>query len=188
MKRFGTTQRQLAAVAAKNHRHSEHNPLSQFRKVFTVDDVLTAASIAYPLLLPMCAPVSDGAAAAVVATRRGSRAPALMDPGPCKFWPWWCSQAATGRPAQLSTNAPAWPPAARTPRQVSGPVTYMLPKCTTPQPWAKSAKSKTLAQIRRRRRAGRTRRHLRRWAYPRESIWRARIPGPPYRRHRSGPS
>jgi acetyl-CoA acetyltransferase len=73
MKRFGTTQRQLAAVAAKNHEHSAANPLSQYRKVFTVDEVLAAPPITYPLTLPMCSPISDGAAAAIVATREGMR-------------------------------------------------------------------------------------------------------------------
>ncbi len=42
MKRYGTTQRQIAAVSAKNHRHSVHNPHSQFRRTYTVDEVLAA--------------------------------------------------------------------------------------------------------------------------------------------------
>jgi len=71
MKRFGTTQRQLAAVAAKNHRHSVENPLSQFRDAYSVEEVLQAPPITYPLTLPMCSPISDGAAAAVVATKSG---------------------------------------------------------------------------------------------------------------------
>jgi len=66
MTRFGTTQRQLAAVAAKNHRHSVENPLSQYRKAFSTDEVLAARLIAWPLTLPMCSPISDGAAAAVL--------------------------------------------------------------------------------------------------------------------------
>jgi acetyl-CoA acyltransferase len=66
MSRFGTTQRQLAEVAAKNHRHSVHNPLSQYRRAFSVDEVLAARLIAWPLTLPMCSPISDGAAAAVL--------------------------------------------------------------------------------------------------------------------------
>ena len=68
MRRFGTTQRQFAAVAAKNHEHSVENPLSQYRKAFTLDEVLGAPPITYPLTLPMCAPISDGAAAAVLCT------------------------------------------------------------------------------------------------------------------------
>lgn len=73
MKRFGTTQRQLAAVAAKNHGHSVHNPLSQYRNAYTIDEVLAAPPITYPLTLPMCSPISDGAAAVVLCTKAGLR-------------------------------------------------------------------------------------------------------------------
>jgi acetyl-CoA acetyltransferase len=66
MKTFGTTQRQLAAVAAKNHKHSVGNPLSQYRKDMTLEEVLAARVIAWPLTLPMCSPISDGAAAAIL--------------------------------------------------------------------------------------------------------------------------
>jgi acetyl-CoA acetyltransferase len=66
MKTFGTTERQLAAVAAKNHHHSTFNPLSQYRNDMSVDDVLNARMISWPLTLPMCAPFSDGAAAAIL--------------------------------------------------------------------------------------------------------------------------
>jgi acetyl-CoA acetyltransferase len=66
MREFGTTQRQFAAVAAKNHGHSAHNPLAQYRNTYTIDEILAAPPITYPLTLPMCAPISDGAAAAIV--------------------------------------------------------------------------------------------------------------------------
>lgn len=71
MKTYGTTQRQIAAVCAKNHQHSVHNPYSQFRKPFTIEQVLAAPPITYPITLPMCAPLSDGAAAAIVCTEEG---------------------------------------------------------------------------------------------------------------------
>jgi acetyl-CoA acetyltransferase len=71
MKSFGTTQRQIAAVAAKNHQHSMHNPLSQYRESFTTEQVLAAPPITYPLTMPMCAPLSDGAAAVIVCTESG---------------------------------------------------------------------------------------------------------------------
>lgn len=70
MREFGTTRAQIAAVSAKNHQHSTRNPLSQYRNAYTVDEVLAAPPITYPLTLPMCAPVSDGAAAAVVVSER----------------------------------------------------------------------------------------------------------------------
>ncbi|MEJ2410597.1 MAG: thiolase family protein [Novosphingobium sp.] len=71
MKTFGTTQRQIAAVAAKNHQHSVENPLSQYRVPYSIDEVLAAPPITYPLTLPMCSPVSDGGAAVVLATASG---------------------------------------------------------------------------------------------------------------------
>jgi acetyl-CoA acetyltransferase len=73
MKTYGTTQRQLAAVAAKNHQHSVHNPFAQFRKAFSIEEVLAAAPITYPLTVPMCAPLTDGAAAAILCTEAGLR-------------------------------------------------------------------------------------------------------------------
>ncbi|MFK7963095.1 MAG: thiolase family protein, partial [Burkholderiaceae bacterium] len=66
MKHAGTTARQLAAVAAKNHQHSTMNPLSQYQTSMTIDEVLAARMISWPLTLPMCAPISDGSAAALL--------------------------------------------------------------------------------------------------------------------------
>lgn len=73
MREFGTTQRQFAAVSAKNHMHSVHNPLSQYREAYTVDQILAAPPITYPLTLPMCSPISDGAAAAVICNEEGRK-------------------------------------------------------------------------------------------------------------------
>ena len=73
MIKYGTTQRQIAAVSAKNHTHSVHNPLSQFQKAYTIDEVLAAPPITYPLTLPMCAPISDGAAAVVLCNEAGMK-------------------------------------------------------------------------------------------------------------------
>ena len=71
MKSYGTTQRQIAAVAAKNHRHSVHNPLAQFRDPYTIEQVLASPPISYPLTRLMCAPISDGAAAVVLCNADG---------------------------------------------------------------------------------------------------------------------
>jgi acetyl-CoA acetyltransferase len=71
MKTYGTTQRQIAAVAAKNHKHSVYNPLSQFREPYSVEQVLASPPIAYPLTLLMCSPISDGAAAVVLCNADG---------------------------------------------------------------------------------------------------------------------
>lgn len=68
MAKYGITQRQVAAVASKNHGHSVHNERSQYRHPVSIDEVLAAPPITYPLTLPMCSPISDGAAAAIVCT------------------------------------------------------------------------------------------------------------------------
>lgn len=66
MAAFGSTRKQIAAVAAKNHEHAVHNERAFFRKPMSPDDVLAARPLAYPLTVPMCSPITDGAAAAVV--------------------------------------------------------------------------------------------------------------------------
>lgn len=66
MQRFGTTPEDLAIVAEKNHTHAVANPLAQYRTPMTVTEVLAARTVAWPLTVPMCAPLTDGAAAALV--------------------------------------------------------------------------------------------------------------------------
>lgn len=73
MSAFGTTQRQLAAIASKNHHHSRMNALCQYQREFTVDQVLAGRALGYPLTVPMCSPYSDGAAAALVVSEAGLR-------------------------------------------------------------------------------------------------------------------
>lgn len=69
MATYGTTQADIAAVAAKNHRHSQFNPLSQYRNALSVEEILAAPNVSWPLTVPMCAPISDGASAAIVCAR-----------------------------------------------------------------------------------------------------------------------
>jgi acetyl-CoA acetyltransferase len=66
MQIYGATQRQMAAVAAKNHWHSQFNPMAQYRHSMTVDEVLADRMVAWPLTRAMCAPMSDGAGALVL--------------------------------------------------------------------------------------------------------------------------
>ncbi|MCY0942533.1 lipid-transfer protein [Streptomyces antarcticus] len=70
MERYGTTAAQLAAVGAKNHRHSANNPNAQFQDVYSVQDILAAKPIHDPLTKLQCSPTSDGAAAALVVSER----------------------------------------------------------------------------------------------------------------------
>lgn len=70
MKRYGTTQRQIAVIAAKNHNNSALNPLAQYNFKMTVDEVLNDYLVVYPLTRAMCAPVGDGAAAAILCSEK----------------------------------------------------------------------------------------------------------------------
>jgi acetyl-CoA acetyltransferase len=73
MEKYGTTQRQFAAVSSKNSFHSSLNPRAQYQDVLSVQDVLAARQIVYPLTLPMCCPVGDGAAAVVLVSEKKAR-------------------------------------------------------------------------------------------------------------------
>lgn len=66
MARFGSTQHQLAVIASKNHHHGAMNPKAQIRREMTIDEVLADKLISWPLTRPMCAPIGDGAAAAIL--------------------------------------------------------------------------------------------------------------------------
>ncbi len=70
MKAYGTTQRQLAVIAAKNHHNGSLNPMAQYQMDMTVEEVLADYQVAYPLTRAMCAPIGDGAAAALICSER----------------------------------------------------------------------------------------------------------------------
>lgn len=70
MKRYGTTQAQIAAGAAKNHNHGALNEKAQYRFEMTVEQVLADREVTFPLTRAMCAPIGDGAAAAIVCSQK----------------------------------------------------------------------------------------------------------------------
>ncbi len=69
MHQYKTTREQLAAVAVKNHRNGAKNPNAQFRSEVTAERVMNSTMVADPLRLLDCSPVSDGAAAVIVASK-----------------------------------------------------------------------------------------------------------------------
>ena len=73
MREFGTTEEQMAAVAVKNHYHASLNPNAQFHNILTVEQVMRSSRVADPLKLLDCSPISDGAAAVVLTTRKMKR-------------------------------------------------------------------------------------------------------------------
>ncbi len=78
MAEFGTTRAQLTAVSVQNHHHALSNPNAQFRKEITSEQVENSPLIADPLRLLDCSPVSDGAAAVVLTTKRVRGAPRVL--------------------------------------------------------------------------------------------------------------
>jgi acetyl-CoA acetyltransferase len=70
MKTYGTTQRQIAAGASKNHAMGAKNPLAQYRFEVSPEQVLADRVVSFPLTRAMCAPIGDGAAAALLCSER----------------------------------------------------------------------------------------------------------------------
>jgi len=68
MERYGVKPESFARIAEKNHRHSANNPNSQFRDIYSLDDILAAKMVHEPLTKLQCCPTSDGGAAAIVAS------------------------------------------------------------------------------------------------------------------------
>ncbi|MEA1985197.1 MAG: thiolase domain-containing protein [Euryarchaeota archaeon] len=67
MQRYGTTSEQLAQVAVKNHHNGAMNPIAQYRTPITVEKVLSSIMVADPLHIFDCSPITDGAAAVILA-------------------------------------------------------------------------------------------------------------------------
>lgn len=80
MARYGTTAEHFAMISAKNSFHGSLNPRAQFREAMTVEEVLAAPTIAEPLTRPMCSPIGDGAAAAIIVSERKMRELGLAKP------------------------------------------------------------------------------------------------------------
>jgi acetyl-CoA C-acetyltransferase len=79
MEKYGLTEEQFAQVSVKNHGNARHNPLAQYPMEITVEEVMKSRKIADPLKLLDCSPVSDGAAAVIIANearaKKGAKKP-----------------------------------------------------------------------------------------------------------------
>lgn len=66
MSDFNGTKEHLAKVVVKSRKNAAMNPLAQFSKPTTVEEVLNSRVIADPITLFQCCPTGDGAGAAVL--------------------------------------------------------------------------------------------------------------------------
>jgi acetyl-CoA C-acetyltransferase len=109
MAEYGTTEEQLALVGVKNHNHAAKNPNAHFNKGATVDQVLCSRMISTPLRLFMCSPITDGAAAVILASEE--RARQLTE---TPVWVRGTGQALDGfQLTSLDENYARWPALAR---------------------------------------------------------------------------
>ena len=70
MRMYGTKPEHFAQISVKNHEHAMGNPLAQYQIQVSLEDVMNARMVAYPNTLYMCCPTGDGAAAAILMSKK----------------------------------------------------------------------------------------------------------------------
>ncbi len=68
MQKYGMTEEDLCKVAVKNHYYASFNPKAQFPRKITLEQCMGSRYIAWPLKLFDCSPITDGAAAVILAS------------------------------------------------------------------------------------------------------------------------
>ncbi|KAL8282680.1 hypothetical protein RB597_010084 [Gaeumannomyces tritici] len=69
MEKYGATLDDFAEIARVNHEHSQRNPYSQFKDVYTLEQIAKSPMVFEPLTKLQCCPTSDGGAAAVLVSK-----------------------------------------------------------------------------------------------------------------------
>jgi acetyl-CoA acetyltransferase len=73
MEVYGWTQELFAKVASKNKYNGSLNPYAQYQKAMSTDEILRSRVVSWPLTLYMCSTMADGAAAAIVCSKKVAR-------------------------------------------------------------------------------------------------------------------
>jgi acetyl-CoA acetyltransferase len=68
MAKYGAKEEDLGKIAIKNHYYGARNPYAQFQKEITMEEYLKSKPVAYPLKLLDSSPITDGAAAVILAS------------------------------------------------------------------------------------------------------------------------
>jgi acetyl-CoA acetyltransferase len=71
MHQFGLERETLALVAQKSHYNGSLNPYAHFQKEVSLEKILNSRLVSNPLRVYDCAPISDGAASAVLTSKSG---------------------------------------------------------------------------------------------------------------------
>ncbi|MCW4015162.1 MAG: thiolase domain-containing protein [Candidatus Bathyarchaeota archaeon] len=80
MEKYGTTEEDLALVAVKSHKYGAMNPRAHLQHEITVEKALASSMVAWPLKLYDCCPITDGAAAVVLASEAKVKELGVEDP------------------------------------------------------------------------------------------------------------
>jgi len=80
MTKYGTKEEQLAKVAVKNHYYGARNPKAHFQREINIEQALKSRVICWPLKLYDCCPISDGAAAIILASEEKVKELKIKDP------------------------------------------------------------------------------------------------------------
>jgi acetyl-CoA C-acetyltransferase len=81
MSKYGLTEEQFALTSVKNHGNAMRNPLAMLPMEISVEDVMNSRMVADPLKVLDCSPLTDGAAAIILATEEAAKK--LVDPAKC---------------------------------------------------------------------------------------------------------
>ncbi len=73
MRRYGTTEEQMALVSVKNHGNARFHPLAQKPMDINIEDVMNSSLVASPFKVLDCSLLSDGAAAIILATEEWAK-------------------------------------------------------------------------------------------------------------------
>jgi acetyl-CoA acetyltransferase len=73
MDNYNLTQKHFAKLSVKSHKNGALNPHSQYQQEVTLEEVLNSGDVVFPLTRMMCAPVGDGAAAAILCSKSMAR-------------------------------------------------------------------------------------------------------------------
>jgi acetyl-CoA C-acetyltransferase len=73
MRKYGTTEEQMAMVSVKNHKNAVKNPQALFRKEVGLEEVMNSKKIAYPIKLLDCSAPCDGASAVLLVSEEKAR-------------------------------------------------------------------------------------------------------------------
>ncbi|CAO3648942.1 unnamed protein product [Cunninghamella echinulata] len=104
IEKYGATARHLAKIGEKNHRHSALNPYSQFRDVYTLEQIENSPKVFGPLTKLQCCPTSDGAGCAILASEQFVAKHNLWDQAVEIV----AQVMATDSPKMLSTDSIEW--------------------------------------------------------------------------------